>query len=150
MLHCTVQQLGDASVLRCRGRIVIGESYTVLRDAATSQGHVRLLVVDLAHVDRIDAGGLGVLLGLREWTQANGIKFKLMKVMPKVEQIFELTALDRVFEFCSVRDLLILLGCANLMPSDRFQNSEPVPDVPPSLIDELVDICLQAQSSIAF
>ena len=150
MLQCTVQQLGDASVLACRGRIVIGEAYAVLREAATSQGHSSVLVVDLAQVDRIDAGGLGTLLGVREWAQANRIRFKLMNVMHKVEQILELTALDRVFEFCSVQDLLSLLHHAAVMPSGRFQESVPASDVLRSLIDPLVDIRLQAPNTSAF
>jgi anti-anti-sigma factor len=109
MLYATIQQLGDASVLRCRGRIVAGEAYAVLRDAAMSQGCARLLVLDLAEVDRIDAGGLGVLLGVRQWARENAIRFKLMNLVNGLEQLFELTALDRVFEFCSVRDSLCLL-----------------------------------------
>lgn len=117
MLLATVQQLGDASVLCCRGRIVIGEAYAVLCDTAVSQGHVRLLVLDLAHVDRIDAGGLGVLLAVREWAGAHRIMFKLMNVMNRVEQILQLTALDRVFEICTVQDLLCLLHRATVMAS---------------------------------
>jgi anti-anti-sigma factor len=109
MLYATIQQLGDACVLRCRGRIVAGEAYAVLRDTAMSQGRARLLVLDLAEVDRIDAGGLGVLLGVRQWALAHAIRFKLMNLVNGVEQLFELTALNRVFEFCSVRDSLCLL-----------------------------------------
>jgi anti-sigma B factor antagonist len=112
MLHVTAQQLGDASVLRCRGRFVTGEAYEILRATAMSEGHARLLVLDLAEVDRIDAGGLGVLLGLREWARAHAIRFKLMNVMNRVERLLELTELDRVFEFCSVRDLFCLLHAA--------------------------------------
>jgi anti-anti-sigma factor len=112
MLHVTAQQLGDASVLHCRGRFVTGEAYEILRGTAMSEGHARLLVLDLAEVDNIDAGGLGVLLGLREWARANAIKFKLMNVINRVARTLELTALDRVFEFCSVRDSLCLLHAA--------------------------------------
>jgi anti-sigma B factor antagonist len=109
MLHATAQKLGDSTVLRCQGRIVIGDAYTILRNAALSQTHTRMLVLDLAQVDRIDAGGLGVLLGLREWAYSHAIRLRLMNVMNQVEQVLELTKLDRVFEFCSVRDMFRLL-----------------------------------------
>jgi anti-sigma B factor antagonist len=109
MLNATVQKLGDTTVLRCQGRIVIGDAYTTLRNAVLSQTHTRMLVLDLAQVDRIDAGGLGVLLGLREWAYSNAIGLRLMNVMNQVEQVLELTKLDRVFEFCSVRDMFHLL-----------------------------------------
>jgi hypothetical protein len=68
-----------------------------------------MLVLDLAQVDRIDAAGLGVLLGVREWAHSNAVRFKLMNVMNNVEQVLELTKLDCVFEFCSIRDLFHLL-----------------------------------------
>ena len=37
MLNATAQKLGDITVLRCHGRIVIGDAYTMLRDAVLSQ-----------------------------------------------------------------------------------------------------------------
>jgi len=67
------------------------------------------LVLDLAQVDRIDAGGLGVLLALREWAYSHAIRFRLMNVMNQVELVIELTKLNRVSEFCSVEDMFDLL-----------------------------------------
>ena len=52
-------------------------------------------------VDLIDAGGLGALLELREWTQLMGIEFKLMNVINRVRQVFEITRLDSVFDIMS-------------------------------------------------
>ncbi len=109
MLIATAQKLGDSTVLRCQGRIVIGAAYRILRSAVLRQTHTRTLVLDLAQVERIDAGGLGVLLGLREWAYSHAIRFQLMNVMNQVELVLELTKLDRVFEFCSVHDMFDLL-----------------------------------------
>jgi len=109
MLNATAQKLGDSTVLRCQGRIVIGDAYAILRNAVLRQTHTRTLILDLAQVDRIDAGGLGVLLGLREWACSHAIRFQLMNVMNQVEHVLELTKLDCVFEFCSVEDMLHLL-----------------------------------------
>jgi len=117
MLKITVQKLGDTSVLRCHGRIVAGEAGSILRSAVLSQGHTGMLVIDLARVERIDAGGLGVLLGLRESARFRAITVKLMNATKKVEEILELTHLRRVFEFCSVRELFCLLHRAASMPS---------------------------------
>ena len=112
MLNATAQKLGDSTVLRCQGRIVIGDAYAILRNAVLRQTHTRILILDLAQVDRIDAGGLGVLLGLREWACSHAIRFQLMNVTNQVEHVLELTKLDRVLEFCSVEDMLQLLHCA--------------------------------------
>jgi len=109
MLIATAQKLGDSTVVRCQGRIIIGDAYRILRNAVLRETHNRTLVLDLAQVDRIDAGGLGVLLGLREWAYSHAIRFRLMNVMNQVELVLELTKLDRVFEFCSVEDMFELL-----------------------------------------
>ena len=117
MLKITVQKLGDTSVFRCHGRIVAGDAGSILRNAVLSQRHCRMLVIDLARVERIDAGGLGVLLSLRESARSSAIMFKLMNATRKVEEILELTHLERVFEFCSVRELFCLLQRAASLPS---------------------------------
>jgi anti-anti-sigma factor len=117
MLKITVQKLEDASVLRCKGQIVVGDACSILRNAVLSQRHTRMLVLDLASVDRIDAGGLGVLLDVREWARSGASVFKLMNVTKKVEETLELTHLQNVFEFCSVRDFVCLLHRAASIPS---------------------------------
>jgi anti-anti-sigma factor len=109
MLKATVHKFGNRTVLRCQGRIVIGDAYAILRNAVLSQACTNMLVLDLAQVDRIDAGGLGVLLGLRQWAYSHAIRLRLMNVMNQVEQVLQLTKLDRVFEFCSVRDMFCVL-----------------------------------------
>jgi anti-anti-sigma factor len=116
MFNVTVQKLGDASVLRCQGRIVVGDACLILRNAVLSQRRSRMLVLDLARVDSIDAGGLGVLLGLRQWARSGSRMFKLMNVTKTVEEILELTHLQHGFEFCAVRDLFCLLHRAASMP----------------------------------
>jgi anti-sigma B factor antagonist len=126
MLMAAAHKLGDSTVIRCQGRIVFGDAYQILRDAVLRQTHNRTLVLDLAQVDRIDAGGLGVLLSLREWAYSHAIRFRLMNVMNQVELVLELTKLDRVFEFCSVADMFNLLcpeGIAK-QPSDDQANQQ--------------------------
>jgi anti-sigma B factor antagonist len=124
MLKITVQKLGDTSVLRCHGRIVAGVAGSILRNAVLSQRHVRMLVIDLARIERIDAGGLGILLGLRESARSSAITFKLMNATKRVEEILELTHLQSVFEFCSVRELFCLLHRAASKPSCSADQSD--------------------------
>src|ERR1700683_2796938 len=42
MLNATAQKLGDSTVLRCQGRIVIGDAYAILRNAVLRQTHTSL------------------------------------------------------------------------------------------------------------
>ena len=128
MLKITVQRLGDIRVLRCHGRIVAGDAGSILRNAVLGLRHTRMLVIDLARVKRIDAGGLGVLLGLRESARSSAIMFRLMNATKRVEEILELTHLQRVFEFCSVREFFCLLHRAASMPSCSADQSNRTDD----------------------
>ena len=114
MLKATVQIIRNTTIVRCQGRIVVGENFATLRDAVLRHSSAAIVVLDLAAVKRIDAGGLGVLLGLRKWAEVNATRFKLMNVMPRVERVLKLTRLDRVFEFCSVGDMFCLVLLAHL------------------------------------
>ena len=97
MLKVQTQKLGDVTILRLRGRIVIGET-APLRNAVLAQANASAMVLDLARVNGIDARGLGVLLELREWTQSRGIEFRLTNVTKMVQQVLKITRLDSVFD----------------------------------------------------
>ncbi len=112
-LQATVQRLGNATVIHLAGRLVRGEGCSHLRDVVLEQSDAGMIVLNLAEVDRIDAWGVGVLLRLREWARAQGISFRLMNTVDQVERVLRVTRLDRVFEFCSVRELLCLMHRAD-------------------------------------
>src|SRR5260370_2691690 len=97
MLKIHAQKLGSVLVLCLRGEVVTGET-TSLRHALQSLSGAGTVVLDLGRVDGIDAGGVGVLLELRQQTQSKGIGFKLMNVTELVQEVFDLTCLDSVFE----------------------------------------------------
>jgi anti-anti-sigma factor len=108
MLSFAVHKLRDTILCRCMGRLVSGDSES-LRDAVLASTRTHTVVLDLAEVHSMDAAGLGVLLSLREWAQTTGAKFQLMNLTPSVEEVFELTNLKDVFEFCSVPEMLALM-----------------------------------------
>jgi len=100
MLKVHARNLGNVAFLCMHGQIVNGEAET-LRKAVYSQSDVSTVVLDLAQVSTVDAGGLGVMLELREQVQAKGISFKIMNVSKLVGQVLEVTRLDSVFEVTS-------------------------------------------------
>jgi len=63
-----------------------------------SQSNISAVILDLARVTTIDAGGLGVMLALRERLQSNGIRFELMNVTSLVSKVLEITRLNSVFQ----------------------------------------------------
>jgi anti-anti-sigma factor len=69
-----------------------------LHSAVLAQVDASVVVLDLARVNTIDAGGLGVMLELREHTESKGIELRLENVTKLVRQILEITKLDSVFE----------------------------------------------------
>ena len=100
MLKIQAKKLGTVAVLCLQGQIVTGET-EILRDAVRSQSQVSVVILDLTWVTTIDAGGLGVMLALREQLESNGIRFELTNVNSLVSKLLELTRLDSVFQITS-------------------------------------------------
>ena len=114
MLKASTLKIANTIIVRCQGGILVGEDLAAFRKAVMKDCSARMVVLDLAGVRRIDAGGLGVLLGLREWAVTNSKQFKLMNVRPKVERVIKVVRLDRVFEFWTVRDMFDLIHLSHV------------------------------------
>ncbi len=108
MLTLTIHNLGDVTVFRCAGRITT-DSGDALRNAVLNHHHISIAVLDLAGISAVDAAGLGILVSLRRWADAAGTKLKLMNIVPRVEELLELTNLRSAFEVCPVHEMLDLL-----------------------------------------
>lgn len=108
MLTLKIQQLGDVTIVHCTGRISFPDGRG-LQIALLQQLRTRTLILDLADTVAIDAGGLGALVALRGWAKQTDRMLKLMNVTPRVEQLLQLTKLDRSFEVCSAEETLDLL-----------------------------------------
>jgi anti-anti-sigma factor len=65
------------------------------------QTDLAVVVLDLAGVTAIDAGGLGLLLELREQAQSRGIEFRIKNATKLVKRVLEITRLNSVFETLS-------------------------------------------------
>jgi anti-anti-sigma factor len=97
MLNIHAKKLGTVAVLSMQGQIVNGET-EILRNAVQSLSEVSAIKLDLARVTTVDAGGLGVMLALREQVESKGIRFELMNVNKRIRAVLELTRLDSVFQ----------------------------------------------------
>ena len=100
MLKVHAKNLGTVAVLCLQGQIVNGQT-EILHNAVHSLSEVSALILDLARVTRVDAGGLGVMLALREQVESKGIRFELMNVNKRVSMVLKLTRLDSVFQITS-------------------------------------------------
>lgn len=100
MLKIQSKKLDTVAVLSLQGQLVNGET-EILRDAVESLASVSAVKLDLARVTIVDAGGLGVMLSLREQAEAKGVRFELMNVTKQIVKVFEITRLDSVFRITS-------------------------------------------------
>lgn len=140
MLSLTIHNLDDVTVFRCAGRITIEDGHA-LRNAVLVQPHSPITVLDLAGISVVDAAGLGILVSLRRWADATGTKLKLMNLIPRVEDLLELTKLKSAFEVCSVHEMLDLLCRANSqsrLSVEAKPTGEEVPTAPGGRLGEFV------------
>ena len=105
MLKVHAKKLGTVAILCLQGRIVRGET-AALRNAVQAQSSVGTVILDLTRVTTIDAGGLGVMLQLREQAQEKGIDLKLMNVTKLVNRLLEITRPNSVFQVTSGAEVL--------------------------------------------
>ncbi len=96
-----VERKGAISLIRVDGEVSI-ETAAELRDLMLKEiedGIIRI-VVDLGKATYIDSTGLGILIsGLRKVGKEEGDLKILGPLAPQVKRIFELTRLDKVFDF---------------------------------------------------
>jgi anti-anti-sigma factor len=104
MLNVQAKRLGSVAVLSLQGQVVNGET-EILRDAVLSLSKspfgISAIKLDLARVTTVDAGGLGVMLTLREQAESKGIRFELVNVNKRISMVLKLTRLDSVFQVTS-------------------------------------------------
>ncbi len=118
MLKIQSKKLDTVAVLSLQGQVVNGET-EILRDAVESLSSVSAVKLDLARVTTVDAGGLGVMLSLREQAESKGIRFELMNLTKQTALVFEIMRLDSVFRITSAVEFFPAV-------SRRRQASAPV------------------------
>jgi anti-anti-sigma factor len=109
MMNVIRQQSGQAALLRCSGRLVRGEE-AVLQDAVQSTAQARVILLDLAEVTSLDAGGLAALVWSHRWAESRGARLQLVNPSAFVAEMLTRTGLDEVFEVSRFEQALYVLG----------------------------------------
>jgi anti-anti-sigma factor len=104
------ERAADVVVVKCRGRLVRGEEAT-LRNAVLSEKLARIIVLDLADVETVDAGGLSLLVSLYRWAEDNRVHLKLVNPRSFVHEVLTRTHLDCVFDISSLDAVVAVLVC---------------------------------------
>src|SRR5438067_10173091 len=104
MLTTGIERKGSTTIVRCMGRIVVGKELSRLRDAVLCELGQQTITLDLAAVEAIDAGGLGLLVFLHTCAYGLGSELKLRNPTLRVAELLRLTNLNSVFEIVSLED----------------------------------------------
>jgi anti-sigma B factor antagonist len=97
-LSVEIRVSDDVTVVYCRGRIVYDEAATLSEKLADLLPHSRQVVLELSGVKMIDGAGLGELVVLLMWAQANRGVIKFAAPTRPVHELLKLTRLASVFE----------------------------------------------------
>jgi anti-sigma B factor antagonist len=99
-LNITASTAGDACVLRCEGRITLGEGSVSFRDAAreTLRKGAKFVVLDLGGVDYIDSSGIGELVSAYTVARNSGANLVLAGLRTRVSDLLQTTKLNTVFQ----------------------------------------------------
>jgi anti-sigma B factor antagonist len=98
MLTTAIERKGSTTIIRCVGRIVVGEELSQLRDAVLCELGQQTIVLDLRAVEAIDAGGLGLFVFLHTCAHGLGTELKLRNPPQRMAELLRLTNLDFVLE----------------------------------------------------
>ena len=98
-LHATARKHGDATIVECSGRLVLGEESAhlrkVVKDVLATSNRV---VLDLGAVSYIDSSGLGTLAGLYAAAKNVGGEIKLANLNTRMRDMLQMTRLLTVFD----------------------------------------------------
>jgi anti-sigma B factor antagonist len=92
-------QVGDISVVALKGRVVLGEESSVLREQVkrlVADGK-RKIVLNMANVTYIDSAGLGTLVAAQVNAKKQGAALLLSDLGNKFHEVLQVTRLLTVF-----------------------------------------------------
>ena len=112
-LNVNIDKIGELAVVECEGRIVRSEATFKLRDAVTSQGDARVVVLDLSEAHAVEGGGLGMLIFLQRWAHDHDIRFKLFNPSTSVRDRLKKANSMTEFDISTLDEMMALLAQAD-------------------------------------
>jgi anti-sigma B factor antagonist len=99
-LNILNKQLGDVSVVALKGRIVLGEGSSALRERVKNlvTDGKKKIVLNMTNVTYIDSAGLGALVAAHISAKKQGAALHLSDLGNKFHEVLQLTRLLTVFD----------------------------------------------------
>ncbi|MBZ5628551.1 MAG: STAS domain-containing protein [Acidobacteriia bacterium] len=99
LLRTTSRTFGDAVIVDCAGKIVLGEETAFLHHQVKDLlNESRYLVLNLAQVAYIDSSGVGELVSLFASAQRSGARIVLAALTGRVKDVLQITKLATIFD----------------------------------------------------
>jgi anti-sigma B factor antagonist len=93
-----VERTGDTAVVRCRGRLVAGDTDLLCREVRQLIPDCKEIVLDLTDLTHMDSTGLGTLVRLYVSAKSAGCSLQLCNIGKSIRQLLGVTHLLSVFE----------------------------------------------------
>jgi len=96
-LRTEIRILGDVIVLRCWGRLIIGEEITAFREMVKKRlSEKHGVILDLSEIGHIDSIGLAALVGLFTGASSEKREIRLVYSGQHITDLLRRTRLDKV------------------------------------------------------
>ena len=111
-MNITQDNMDDVTLLRLQEERLDAHNSQEFKDYLLHllEGSAKTIVLDLSEVGFVDSSGLGALLSGHKNAGLRERRFILSGVQKRVQSMFELTRLHRVFEICLQAEDAIALG----------------------------------------
>lgn len=121
-LTLQTERIGEVVVIRCRGRIVVGDEARSLQlELEKRELETKYIVLQLAEVNFIDSGGLGVLVRHFGILRNAGHDLKLCQLSPSLLRVLQVTNLLSVFHtYASEKEAIDAFCEGSRSPRDTF------------------------------
>jgi anti-anti-sigma regulatory factor len=110
MLSLHIENIGEAAIIECAGRIVQSESAFELRRAVMSQQDAQVIVLDLTRLWAIGGGGVGMVWYLQRWARDHDIKLKIFNPPYSVRERLLNFSRTPELEIAKLEEVMALLG----------------------------------------
>jgi anti-sigma B factor antagonist len=88
---------GDAALVKCRGRLVLGTSEELYQAVKHLLPQTKVVTIDLAELAFVDSMGLGTLVRLYASAKQGGCELKLLHLGKQLRNLLKMTNLLSVF-----------------------------------------------------
>ncbi len=118
------QRIAGVAVIRCNGRIVVGDEVSLLQQEVEKHRlETQKYLLELGEVSYLDSGGLGALVRLAGMLRSRRGDLKLCQVSPFVQNVLQATNLLGVFAVFSTEQEALASFAQRPVPREEHRGS---------------------------